>query len=80
MAIVAMVFSVARDRDTGGGEEGDTKDPGETAELVVVLRRKGGDYHRWEGGAGGGWLYVVAQFTQVEGRLDRGGTFRQFCF
>ena len=47
VAMVAMVFSVARDGPAAGGEEVGTKmDHGETAELVVVLKRKGGDYHR----------------------------------
>ena len=43
--MVAMVFNVVRDRPVDG-EEGGKKGPGETPELVVVLKRKGGDYHR----------------------------------
>lgn len=46
VAMVAMVFRVTRDGKESVGKGADEGGFGETADLVVVLRRKGGDYHR----------------------------------
>ena len=49
VAMVAIVYRILReggDQDVKHGAGGGKKNPGDTADLVVVLKRRGGHYHR----------------------------------
>lgn len=70
VAMVAMVFRVVRDRLAWDGEEGgDRRDPGEAAELVVVLKRKGGDYHRYHNVEAN----LISRMTMAHGGTESDG-------